>query len=45
MGILIRHSAAAVAVLVGGLFVLPLIITAAGRAPGDGQNQPARMRN
>ena len=35
VGILIRHSAAAVAVLVGGLFVLPLIIAAAaGRAGG-----------
>jgi ABC-2 type transport system permease protein len=34
VGILIRHSAAAVAVLVGGLFVLPLIAAAAGRSVG-----------
>jgi len=34
VGILVRHSAAAVAVLVGGLFVLPLIAAAAGRAVG-----------
>lgn len=34
VGILVRHSAAAVAVLVGGLFVLPLIIGAVSRASG-----------
>jgi ABC-2 type transport system permease protein len=34
VGILIRHSAAAVAVLVGGLFVLPLIIGEVSRATG-----------
>jgi ABC-2 type transport system permease protein len=34
LGILIRHSAAAVAVLVGGLFVLPLIVGAASHATG-----------
>jgi ABC-type transport system involved in multi-copper enzyme maturation permease subunit len=34
VGILVRHSAAAVAILVGGLFVLPPIVGAAGHATG-----------
>jgi len=34
IGAIVRHSAAAVAVLVGGLFVLPLVAAAAGRGAG-----------
>ena len=34
IGVLLRHSAAAVAVLVGGLFVLPVLVGAAGHSGG-----------